>query len=53
MLLTEDEKADFLERMQSLLDIDVITKEVRDQIFGTCIMACARALHDSANNEEG
>ena len=53
MLLTEDEKADFLERMQSLLDINVITREVRDYIYKACIMACSKALHDSASDEEG
>ena len=55
MILTDAEKQDFLERMQSLLDIDVITKDVRDMIFSICLAACGNALNaerDGLKNEK-
>lgn len=44
MYLTEEEKQSFLEQIQNLLNIDVITKEVHDEILKILIAACARAM---------
>lgn len=52
MVLTGEEKAEFLSRVQSLLDTDVITKEVRDEIYKTLIIACVDALRNEANGAD-
>ena len=44
MALTDDEKEDFLERIRNLLDIDVIRKEERNEIFKICLAACGNAM---------
>ena len=44
MELSDAEKKDFLQRIEELLGIDVITTEVRDDIYKTLIVACGRAL---------
>ena len=52
MVLTGEEKTEFLNRIHGLLDIDVITKEVRDTIYKTLIVACANALHDGKDGAD-
>ena len=46
MVLNDEEKADFLSRVQNLLEIDVITKDVRDTINWTLIAACMKSLRE-------
>lgn len=45
MGLSDAEKKDFLQKIEELLGIDVITTEVRDDIYKTLIVACGRSLH--------
>lgn len=46
MILNDEEKKDFMERIQGLLDIDVITSEVRREIYAVLMSACNNALCD-------
>lgn len=53
MALTEAEREDFLHRIAELIDIEVIDKEVRDHIYKTLIMACARKLCEEKQGGQG
>lgn len=43
-MLTDAEKAEFIERIVSLLQIDVIQKKERDEIYKICIAACGNEM---------
>lgn len=44
MNLTSEEKEIFLSHVRNLTEMDVITKEVRDQIYRVLMVACNNAL---------
>ena len=44
MQLTMAEKRDFLERIRSLVMMDVIQNADREEIYRVCMTACAREL---------
>lgn len=52
MVLTGEEKTEFLDRVRGLLDMDVITKEVRDAIYKTLIVACVHELRDGKDGAD-
>ena len=52
MKLNEAEKKDFLQRIEELLDIDVITSQARDEIYRILIVACGRALRAEAIGDD-
>ena len=52
MHLTDAEKEAFLQSVTELLSIDVITKDVRDEICRVMMVACVRALQQDNNGAD-
>ena len=44
MVLTDTEKENFLERIRALLEIDVIQRKERDEIYRICLVACGNEM---------